>query len=152
MSLLADQLDRDVRMHIYSQFVDSGRAPEVADTAVGLRLNEAEVGEAFQRLADTHVIVLEPGTLTVRMANPLSAIETPFKVRARNRNWFGNCIWDSLGVVAMLGGNGSVETTCGCCDEAMRVDVEDYRVPGAATGLVHFGVPARQWWDNIIHT
>ncbi len=90
MSLPADQLDRDVRMHIYSHFVDTGHAPEVAGTAVAINTDQAAVASSFQRLADTHVIVLDPGTLRVRMANPLSAIETPFKVQAGDRHYFGN--------------------------------------------------------------
>jgi hypothetical protein len=38
------------------------------------------------------------------MAMPLSAIPTPFQVEVGGRHFFGNCIWDALGIVAMLGG------------------------------------------------
>jgi hypothetical protein len=36
------------------------------------------------------------------MANPFSAVPTPFLVRSGDRSWYGNCIWDALGIPAML--------------------------------------------------
>lgn len=144
--------DNAVRMHIYRYFVQTGRPPDAWATAAALGMPQPGVEASFQRLAEGHVLVLEPGTLAIRMANPLSAVETPFRVSARGSGYFGNCIWDALGVIAMLGGEGSVQTACGCCDEPMRLTARNYELQGASGSVVHFAIPARHWWDDIIHT
>ena len=72
----------------------------------------------------------------------------PFRVEASGRTFFGNCIWDALGVVAMLGGTGTVHTWCPDCGEPLSVSVEDDRLR-SGRGIVHFAIPAARWWDDI---
>jgi len=143
-----------VRLRIYELFVKTGRCPSKADVAAELGCSVSEVGEAVRGLADSHVLVLQPGSGEVLMANPLSAVPTPFAVEtespAGRRSWYGNCIWDALGVVAMLHGDGRVLASCGCCGESMTVRVRDREVFCEPQGIVHFALPARQWWDDIV--
>ena len=82
------------------------------------------------------------------MANPFSAVPTMFRVRSEGRSYWGNCVWDALGVVALAGGSGRVETPCGDCGEAMALEVRDGDLV-SGEGIVHFAVPAARWWDNI---
>ncbi|MGH9167778.1 MAG: organomercurial lyase [Acidimicrobiia bacterium] len=49
------------------------------------------------------------------LCEPLSAVPTPSPVETGGRTWFGNSIWDALGVVAMLGGTGTVRTAMSTC-------------------------------------
>ena len=115
-------------------------------TAVGIPRDDAEA--AYRRLAEDRVIVLSPGTTQVWMAPPFSAIPTAFRVRTPRGAYWGSCIWDGLGIVSMLGGEGTVETRCADCDEPMTLRVEAgelvYR-----DGLAHFAIPAARWWDDI---
>jgi hypothetical protein len=112
------------------------------------------VAEAFRELAAGHMLVLQPGSGEVLMANPLSAVPTPFVVETGEavgpHTWHGNCIWDALGVIAMLHVDGRVHTSCGCCGESMTVAVRGGEVVCEPPGLVHFALPARQWWDDIV--
>jgi hypothetical protein len=85
------------------------------------------------------------------MANPLSAFPTPFWVETPRGAFWGNCIWDAFGVVAMLGGDGTVSTLCLDCSEQMELRVEGFQLE-PADGIAHFAVPARCWWDNIGYT
>jgi len=140
--------DAEVRLAVYRYFVDRGRPPVPAEVAAALGMRQRSVEDAFRRLADAHVLVLAPGTPYIWMANPLSAIPTPFAVEASGRSWFGNCIWDALGIVAMLGGTGTVRTTCPDCGDELAVAVEDGRLVHG-DGLVHYAVPALHWWDDI---
>lgn len=141
-----------VRLHVIETSRDTGRVPEAAEVAKVLGRPEQEVIDAFRRLADAHVYVLEPSAPhRIRMANPFSAVPTPFAVDAGGKNYFGNCVWDALGIVSLLGGEGSVETYCPDCREALRLDVRGRRLT-TSTGVVHFGVAARHWWDDIVHT
>jgi hypothetical protein len=147
--VVSDQgVDTAVRLEVYRFFVDQGRPPVPAEIAGAIGMDEASVEDSFRRLADGHVLVLAPGTPYIWMANPLSAIPTPFSVEAAGRTWFGNCIWDALGVVAMLGGTGSVRTWCPDCQEGLAVSIDGNRL-SSGEGIVHFAVPAARWWDDI---
>lgn len=139
--------DNDVRLELYRFFVERGRAPVAAEIASELDGPVTDVEASLRRLADAHVIVLAPGTSYVWMANPLSAIPTPFRVETEGRELFANCIWDALGTVAMLGDEGRVHTWCPDCGEAISLEVRDGEVSG--DGLIHFAVPAARWWENI---
>jgi hypothetical protein len=143
--------DSSVRLHIYERFVADGRPPTVAETAEALSVTEDDAADAYRRLEQARVIVLAPGTLNVWMANPLSAIPTPFRAETERGSYWGNCIWDGLGVIAMLGGEGALATSCPDCGDPMTFVVRDGRLK-PADGLVHFAVPARRWWDNIAFT
>ncbi len=146
-----EELDREVRREVYAATIDSGRPPLAAEVAERLGIEPSDVLAAFERLAAGRVLVLQPGAGEVLMANPFSAVPTPFAVEAAGRLYFGNCIWDALGVPAMLGSDGRILASCGCCGSAMPLAVEDGALQPAA-GLVHFAVPARRWWEDIVFT
>ena len=105
---------------------------------------------AYGRLADAHVIVLQPGTSDIWMAAPLSARPTPFLVATEHGRFFGNCVWDALGIAAMLRSDARVDTDCADCGEAMVLEVRDGELH--AEGVAHFAVPAARWWDDIAFT
>jgi len=78
--------DIEVRNRTYAAFLELGRAPtpdEIGD--------RREVLEAWRRLHDAHALVLNPATDELRMANPLSAVPTAYRVNADDRWWYGNC-------------------------------------------------------------
>jgi hypothetical protein len=140
--------DDTVRLAIMRMFVDEARPPAQNELASMVAMPQADVEASLRRLADAHVIVLAPGTPLVWMANPFSALPTPFEVRSRDRRWWGNCIWDSLGVLAAIGTDGEVCTSCPDCGEPLRLEVRDGEIGGDA-GVVHYATPAAQWWDDI---
>jgi hypothetical protein len=144
----AATVDREVRLFVYRRFLDDGKPPSARDVrdALGLGLEQAEA--SFRRLEADHVLVFFPGTSKVWMANPLSAVPTRFWVETPRGGYWGSCVWDAFGVVAMLGGDGTVSTSCPDCDERMEFRVEGFELR-PAEGVAHFSVPARRWWDGI---
>jgi Alkylmercury lyase len=145
---VTDELDRRVRMHLYRHFADQGRPPTYDQVSEALGEEPEAVADAFRRLAEGRVIVLEPGTLDVWMANPFCARPTSFRVEAGDRWWWGTCAWDAAGILAMLGVDGVVRTACPDCDEQLELGVEDGR-PLPIEAVAHFAVPARRWWEDI---
>ena len=143
--------DTDVRLHLMERFLADGRPPTVAEAAAGLAAPEEDVAAAYRRLQETRVIVLAPGTLDVWMANPLSAVPTPFPVETEHGTYYGNCIWDALGIPAMLGCDGTVASSCADCGDPLPVRIRNGEIRDA-DGVAHFAVPAAHWWDNIGHT
>ncbi len=144
-------MTNEVRLLIYERFVAEGRPPSVAQAAEALDAAEDEVASAYRELERARVIVLAPGTMDIWMANPLSAVPTPFRAETERGSYWGNCVWDGLGIVAMLGGQGSLETSCPDCGEAMSFRVRRGELE-PVDAVVHFAVPAARWWDNIAFT
>ncbi|HEY7195823.1 MAG TPA: organomercurial lyase [Gaiellaceae bacterium] len=143
--------DGDVRLAVYRHFLDRGRPPGAAEIAETLGLTQAAAEDALRRLDEAHAIALAPGTLDVWLAQPLSAAATGFRVRADRRSWWGACIWDALGIPAMLGEDAVVETADPATDEAFELRVSGGRVEPTAA-VAHFLVPARRWWDDLAYT
>jgi hypothetical protein len=144
-------VDTRVRLQVYESFLADGHPPTIDETAGLLSLPPSEVAASFDRLEAGHVLVFAPGTRNVWMANPLSAFPTGFWVETPRGGYWGTCIWDAFGVVAMLGGTGTISTHCADCGATMEFAVEDGRLE-PHEGVAHFAVPARRWWDNIGYT
>ena len=144
-----NDLDNRVRLYIYERFVADGRPPTAAKTAAALEMAEDQAEDAYRRLEQGRVIVLAPGTTSVWMANPLSAVPTRFRVVTDDgRSWWGNCVWDALGVLAMVGSDGMVDTSCPDCGEKIELRVESGELQ-PVDAVIHFAVPAARWWENI---
>ena len=137
-----DERDLALRNLIYGRFVELGRAP-----------TSAEVGDdrGLRRLHDAHALVLDEASGEIRMANPFSAVTTPFRVEAGGRSWHANCAWDAFGIPAALHVDGHVSTTCPDCGEAIEVDI-GAGGPAPVELVFHVVVPARRWWDDIVFT
>jgi len=151
---MPEDFNNRVRVRLYQLFIELGRCPSMAEVASALRCGVSDVAASFQELAAAHMLVLQAGSGEVLMANPLSTVPTPFVVETRakdgSQSWYGNCIWDALGVFAMLQRDGRVLTSCGCCGESMTVSVRGSAVEANPPSVVHFAIPARRWWDDIV--
>jgi hypothetical protein len=150
-ALDTDALDIQVRASIYDAIFSDGAIPPAAAVARVLARAPDKVAAAFRRLAERHIIVLQAGSNEILMANPFSAVPTPFQVEAGGRTYWGNCVWGALGILAMLKQDRRLVTGCGDCNAAMAVTVRDGALADAP-GVGHFSVPAKQWWDNIVFT
>jgi Alkylmercury lyase len=141
--------DDEVRRHVYDHVMRVGLPPTISETASALSAAPDEVGASFRRLAEGHVLVLQKGRGEILMANPFSAVPTPFLVKAGDRSWYGNCIWDAMGIPAMLGRDAVIEASCGCCGTAMSLEIRGGSLE-EAPGIAHFAIPAARWWDDIV--
>ncbi len=143
--------DTQVRLSYYQDFVETGRSPSARRLAEILAVPEAGIRASLERLYAGKVLVLQQESREVMIAHPLSAIPTPHAVYARSKMFFATCAWDALGVFALLEAGGIAETSCPCCGESMTIKVADGH-PLPAQGLLHFALPARDWWQNIVFT
>jgi hypothetical protein len=145
-----DDGDISVRNATYRRFVELGRAPTAADVATVIGRSLTDVRQAWRRLHDAHALVLDAAG-EIRMANPFSAVPTPFVVEADGRRWYANCGWDAFGIGAALHVDSAIETECADCREPVRIEVRDGR-PTRADLVFHVLVPAASWWDDIGYT
>jgi hypothetical protein len=133
-----DARDLELRNLTYRRFVELGRAPTPGE--LGRR---EDVLDAWRRLHDEHALVLDGDA--IRMANPFSAIPTPYRVLAGGRWWYGNCAWDAFGICAALDVDGRIEF------RGLAVGVRDEK-PDDESLVFHCLVPAAHWWDDIVYT
>ena len=145
-----DDDDLEIRNATYRRFMDLGRAPSASEMAGSTGRSPANIRDAWRRLHDAHALVLDAAG-EIRMANPFSAVPTPFVVEADDRTWYANCGWDAFGIGAALHVDSTIETECADCHEPIRIDVRAGR-PTTDDQVFHVLVPAASWWDDIGYT
>jgi Alkylmercury lyase len=152
MSVPPSASPHDVRLSIFNRAAETTHVPQAAEIASGLGLPIDAVRRALVELADGRVIVLTPQTTDIWAAAPFAAAPSNFRVEVKGKTYWAVCIWDALGIPAAIDADAAVvRTTCGDCGEAMHIELRD-GVLAHAPGVVHFGVPARHFWDDIIFT
>lgn len=140
--------DAELRHAIYTHFAGRGEAPSVAalrDAHPGV-----DVPGALARLHDAHAVVLDTGG-EIRMALPFSAVPTPHVVQSGERRWWANCAWDSLAIPVALDIDATITSEWSDSDESVALTVRSGAL-SPLEGHVHFAIPARRWWDDIVET
>lgn len=145
-----ETFDVRLRQFIYRHFIQKERAPSTREMAAALKCNARDISAGLRRLSQSHAIVVEESGELWRAA-PFSAVPTAFLVDIGPRRYWANCIWDALGIPAMLRHDGVIRSSCGCCNLAMTMKVEKGKVAGEK-GIIHFAVPARHWYQDIVFT
>ena len=137
------------RTFIYAQFAATGARPTIEQTSRQLGISSEAVAALYRELDARHAIVLEPGTEQIRMANPFSAVPTPFTVTAGNITYWANCAWDAFGIPAALHIDADIMAWDAFDGTPLRLQVRDTTFSGD-NGLVHFPLPCRRWYDDLV--
>ena len=122
----------------------------MAQAAAAMGSTEAAVRAAYARLSESHALMLQETGELWRVA-PFSAVPTAFPVEVGGRTYYANCIWDALGIPAMLAQDALIPASCACCNLDLRLRIER----GAllpSQGLIHIVVPARKWYEDVVFT
>lgn len=131
-----------VHHEILQGFVERGHPPRLPE----------EAHPALRQLEAEHGVVLHPGTTEVWIAHPFSASPTAVWVERReaDRGWWAPCLWCAMGVVALAASDATIHVRFGGEAEAVAI-----RVDGAARvapdACVHFPLPVRDAWNNVVH-
>jgi len=141
----------DVRAFVYERFAETARAPTLTDVAARFSIATDAAAAIFAELDRQHAFFLEPGTTTIRIANPFSAVPTDFVVRARGRDYYANCAWDALGIPAALDADAEIAAACAATGEPLPLRIERGRLVGI-DAVAHFVVPFDAWYDDMVFT
>lgn len=147
----AEELLWAVRHRVYAAFAECAAPPTAAEVARQLAIPVTEAAALYRELHARHALYLEPGTDRVRMANPFSAVPTPFAVSAGGRTYWANCAWDAFGIPAALYADAEISAQCAFDGALLRLQVRGTTVSGDG-GLVHFLLPCRRWYDDLVFT
>ena len=145
-------LTNGVRVELYRSFIEDGDAPTLEGMADALDASRADIERAVTELAARDIIALHPETQAPWLVHPFLSGDGPFTVTSGDRRWDAICIWDALGILALIGIDGEVRTVCPDCREPLSLSVERGVVQTERDVLVHFGVPARDWYADIGYT
>lgn len=146
---LSTETDVQVKLAIYREFADSGRAPSCDRVAARTGLSTDQVRDAFQSLRSQRLLVVEPDGRTILMAPPFSAVPTHHRVESGGVEYYANCAWDALGILAALKRPGRVRSRCAQSGEPLDLVVSE-NGPEPSTWLFHCLVPAARWWEDIV--
>src|SRR5829696_1564851 len=133
--------DTTVKLAVYNHIARTTRAPLPDEVAALVGAPADEVRAAYRRLYGKRVLVLHRDGESVRMAPPFSGIPTQHRVRVAGREYFANCAWDALGVIAALHQPGEVFSRCEQSLEPLYIRVGD-EGPEPEPCVIHFAVPA----------
>jgi hypothetical protein len=144
-------IDARLRREIYDISVARGIPPSIAELSRATAISSDDVRAGLARLATARILVVQPESGEILMAPPFSAVPTPFLVETSRHASYANCAWDAFGVSVTLTEPALVRSACGCCGEAMTLQVA-HDHPPAGDGVIHFAVPAKRWWEDLVFT
>lgn len=142
--------DDEVRWHVYDVTIREGAPPRRARLAELLDATEDDVLASLRRLSAARMLFLQPDADEILMAGPFSAVPTPFRVTLDAFSCYGNCIWDALGIAATLQADARIDTSCADCGAAVQLAVHSAEIAG--DGFMHFALPPRVWWQDLVFT
>ena len=144
-------IDTAVKLAVYHHFAETGRPPRVEEVATRADCDSDTVLDAYGRLREQRVLVLESDGASIRMASPFSGVPTQHAVESAGVRYFANCAWDALGVPAALRRSGIVLSRCEQSLDPLILEI-DADGPEPSDWLFHSLVPAAKWWDDIVFT
>ena len=144
--------EKQIRLFIYEFVLRFDRCPTLNEIAKEARLTPLAAQQVLERLDAVHTaIVLVPGSGNLWLADPFAALPTPYPAITDDHSWFGMCVWDALGILALADVDGHAPSTCPVSGQEL-----DLRVVGGnlshSKAVVHFAVPAAEWWKDIGYT
>ncbi len=142
-------LEKRIRLFVYEFILRFDRCPNLNEISAEAGLTPLTTKGILQELDSTHsALVLSPGSGNIWLADPFAALPTPYPVFSGSHKWYGMCVWDALGILTVAKSNGRAPTLCPVSGEQLELTVVDGSL-ARAEGVVHFAVPASQWWENI---
>jgi hypothetical protein len=142
-------MDGRVHHEVLTAFVRRGRPPALDELARALAVAPEDVAAALRRLHDGHGLVLHPGSTDVWITHPVSASPTAVWVADGARGWWAPCLWCASGIVALAAPTSTIHARYAGEHEPAAIEVRG----GVAAGdlVVHFSLPPRDAWCNVVH-
>jgi len=136
---------------IIKGIIEHGYAPSVDELSVLLSVTRKEVNQGLRDLQAYHGVVLHPHEPKVWAIHPFSLAPTNFYVTSDKGAWWGNCGWCSLGIAALLQDDVKITTTIGGETQQVEINIIDGKIQ-KSDYFIHFPIPMKQAWDNVIYT
>ena len=124
--------------------------PTADETATALGVSPDDVRSAYERLNSRHALFLTPGSHDVRMAHPFSGVPTAFRVESAaaptGRTARGTRSASRPRYTPMPASKRRLGTASRSGLRSKRDECKGWH------GVVHFPLPFRRWYDDLIET
>ena len=138
----------ELRIFAYDHLAANGFPPTLSEIGRHFGMTRPAAREELAALKIGKTILLHPESGEIWMAGPFSWIRTDYEVVSGGRTYWANCAWDMLGIPMILNAPAQAHTKCTDCGSPMTIDCDPSHPP-TDNAVVHFLVPARQWYDDI---
>src|SRR5688572_7028724 len=139
-----------VRVAINRYIFDRGYAPDVARLSKLLNVSEGSVKAALNELVKSNALILHPNSFNIWIAHPFALFPTLFWVESGEHKCWANCAWCSLGIAALTDNPTKIFSRIGGEVEPVVIDVKDGQVLQQEL-FVHFPIPVKKLWENVIY-
>ena len=140
--------DTQLRVFIYEFIFARGRPPKAADIAEHFAISADETKRRLHALKIGKTLLVDDATGEIWMAGPFASQPVGHEVRGARVTWWANCAWDALAIGILAAEQVTIRSSnCGT-GRAITI-VSPPQSPPRSDALVHFTVPARQWYDDI---
>lgn len=137
---------------ILSEIVANGYAPTVDNLAAIFQRSKDDTIKCLKDLEEYHGVVLHPKTSEVWIIHPFSLSPTNFWVKSSKGQWWGNCAWCSLGIASIIKEDVTITTTLGGENKQITFQIKDGKILSDQPLFIHFPIPMKNAWDNVILT
>jgi hypothetical protein len=143
-----------LRKYVFDHFYEHSTAPTLEETMQRFGLSRKEAFAGFKQLEMDHHILLVPGTQRILMANPYSAVSTPFRDYIGDRMYFANCAWDTVSMHVMIAKETRVESYCHHCAEPISILLRNGKVVSSLPRdpRIFLSMPVARWYENLVNT
>ena len=140
----------ELHYFLIRHIIDHGFVPELVSISTHFKVSQDEVIAVLEELQEIHGVVLHPHVPKVWVIHPFSLAPTNFFLQSERQKWWSNCAWCSLGAAALIDEDLTIQTTLGSEDEILKISVKDGKIEDDL--VVHFPIPMKNAWDNVIYT
>jgi hypothetical protein len=143
-----EQLNSKMHAEVMHHFLNKGHAPTVNDLAKACSCTIEVARQSLKNLDNNHGLILHPNTDEIWVAHPFATQPTNFWVTSGDRSWWGNCIWCSLGIAALVKANTIIETRIGGENKSISLNITNGKLTNGKI-LAHFTTPIKKAWNNV---
>lgn len=137
---------------LIKEILSNGYAPTIETLSKIYQRSNEDIIQSLKDLEEYHGVVLHPKTFEIWIIHPFSLSPTNFWVKSNQGQWWGNCAWCSLGIAALLHSDVTITTTLGGEDKQILIEIKDGQIITEKSLLIHFPIPMKNAWDNVVFT
>jgi hypothetical protein len=145
--------DTELRVFIYEFIFARGRPPKASEIAERFSISEDDAKGLLRATKIGKTLLVDDAAGEIWMAGPFASQPSGHEVRGARLTWWANCAWDALAIGILAAENVTIRSSnCGTGGSRAITIVSPPQSPPESDAVVHFLVPARQWYDDIGYT
>ena len=147
---MIDDIQNKIRGQINRFIFDNGFAPTIDQLEVLLNLDKETMQKGLQALADNHAITLHPNSYEIWSAQPFALFPTLCWVKTKDKQWWGNCPWCSMGIASFTKTDTDIFTKLKGEEVPLTIEIRN-KIIVQKDYVVHYPMPTKKVWDNVIY-